>query len=1103
MTYLQLQWMRRLSYAVPYCVALVGLCAAGIVHSAGAADNLNIKQAGKIIHQDAMPLEPGKPVERGLVGGQSHDYRITLAAGQYLYLVVEQRGIDVVATLLEPDGKKVIEVNSHDGPQGSELVSVIVEVTGIFRLEVRSPEKDAAVGRYEIKIVELRDATERDRALAEALRLYNESVRLSSQGKYNEAIPLAERALEIREKGLDPGHADVALALNALGELYYYKGDYALAESFFQRALAIREKVLGPDHPEVADLINNLAVLAKEKADYTKAEAFHNRALAIREKTFGPDHINVANSLNNLSLLLQMMGDYTRAEPLIQRALSIREKALGPNHLSVATSSNNLAMLYHFKGDYTKAESLYQRALTIREKTLGPDHPEVATTLNNLALLYLLKRDHTKAETFLLRALMIREKKLGPEHPNVAQSLHNLASLHFDNGDHAKAEPLFQSALAILEKSLGTEHPRLADTLYYLASLYHAKGDYEKAEPMYQRALAIKEKSLGAKHPAVAVSLYGLATHYAARGDIAQAVSFQSRASVVSERNFALNLATGSERQKLAYLTQLAAQPGSTISLHVHSAPNDLRALRLATATILQQKGRILDAMFDSHYTLRSRFNAQDQALLDQLKDLNAKLARLVLDGPQRATPAEHQKQVIALEEQKEKLEADISSSSAEFRAQSQPVTLEAVQAAIPTNAAVIEFFSYRRYDVKYSKLNEAFGPWRYVVYVLWRHGEPRWVELGEAKAIDDAVDALRRALRDPKRTDVKRLARKVDEQVMRPVRALLGKTRRVLISPDGALNLVPFAALVDERNWYLVTRYSFSYLTSGRDLLRLQVKQESKSEDLVLADPAYGEKEADDKTRAASRDIVKKTQEAKTDAPQLSQSVSMDQVYFPPLPGTAGEAEAMKRLLPQARVLTQEQATEGVLKQVSRPHILHIATHGYFLRDLELPTANTLTSESPRLAELTPGGEKIENPLLRSGLALAGANLRKSGEEDGILTALEAAGLDLWGTKLVVMSACDTGIGEVKNGEGVYGLRRALVLAGSETQVMSLWPVSDTATRGLMVDYYRRLQRAEGRAEALRQVQLQMLRNPKRQHPYYWASFIQSGEWANLDGKR
>jgi len=147
--------------------------------------------------------------------------------------------------------------------------------------------------------------------------------------------------------------------------------------------------------------------------------------------------------------------------------------------------------------------------------------------------------------------------------------------------------------------------------------------------------------------------------------------------------------------------------------------------------------------------------------------------------------------------------------------------------------------------------------------------------------------------------------------------------------------------------------------------------------------------------------------------------------------------------------------------------------------------------------------GVRVENPLLHSGLAFAGVNVRGSSEDNGILTALEASGLNWWGTKLVMLSACDTGIGEVKNGEGVYGLRRALVLAGAETQAMSLWPVSDERTRDLMIGYYTALQAGQGRGEALRQGQLQMLARPGWQHPFYWASFIQSGEWANLNGQR
>jgi len=220
-------------------------------------------------------------------------------------------------------------------------------------------------------------------------------------------------------------------------------------------------------------------------------------------------------------------------------------------------------------------------------------------------------------------------------------------------------------------------------------------------------------------------------------------------------------------------------------------------------------------------------------------------------------------------------------------------------------------------------------------------------------------------------------------------------------------------------------------------------------------------------------------------------------------LPGVSQEVRALRELLPDTTFLTKELATKTALQSINAPRILHIATHGFFLPDH--PPANEDPRDAPareatRLAKWTAYSS---NPLLRSGLALAGANHPGDNKDNGILTALEASGLNLWGTKLVVLSACDTGVGVVRNGEGVYGLRRALVLAGAETQVMSLWPVSDRSTRELMVGYYKGLIQGRGRGEALRQIQLQMLRSKEHSHPHYWGSFIQTGEWANLEGRR
>jgi CHAT domain-containing protein len=218
-------------------------------------------------------------------------------------------------------------------------------------------------------------------------------------------------------------------------------------------------------------------------------------------------------------------------------------------------------------------------------------------------------------------------------------------------------------------------------------------------------------------------------------------------------------------------------------------------------------------------------------------------------------------------------------------------------------------------------------------------------------------------------------------------------------------------------------------------------------------------------------------------------------------------EAIQIKNRIAGTNIVMEGEATKNMLKEVSRPQLLHIATHGFFLED-ESDAQTTddqrsivrRTSDGSGLDDNSAAGTKLDNPLLRSGLFFAGAN---TGSDEATLTAMEASGLDLWGTKLVVLSACDTGVGEVKNGEGVYGLRRALVLAGSESQMMSLWPVSDRGTRDLMISYYEALKAGEGRSAGLRKVRLAMLKNPARRHPYYWASFILSGEWASLDGKR
>jgi CHAT domain-containing protein/tetratricopeptide (TPR) repeat protein len=1011
--------------------------------------------------------------------------------------------------------------------------------------------------------------SERSALLKESDELNLQAIQLYNQGKYQAAISLEHRALEIRERLLGIEHPDVAPILNNLAQFYSAQGKYSSAESLLKRAIAIKEKILGVDHPSFATSLNNLALLNQAQGNYPSAEPLYKRALAIREKVLGEIHLDVAQSINNLASLYQVQGNYPSAESLYKRALAIHEKALGAEHPLVATSLNNLALLYSIQGKYLIAESLYKRALTIREKALGVEHPLVATSLNNLAVLFrdrgnyssaetLYKRaltiskknlgekhpsfatilnnlaelyraqgDFTSAEPIFQRALAIREEVLGKEHPDVAQSLNNLAELHRAQGNFALAEPLYKRALAIREKALGEEHPDVAQSLNNLALIYEAQTNYSSAELLYKRALAILEKTLGANHPYVAQSLNNLALVYQSQaiypkaeplykqaltiyeqvlgemhpliatsfnnlaglyqvqGDIDRAITFQQKGLEVEEHNLKLNLASGTETQKQAYMQTVLGTTESTISLHVQSAPVNPAAIRLALTAILQRKGRLLDILSTNLQTLRQYITPDIQPQFDQWLTLKSQLANLALKN----TPIDKYR---PLQQQAEELESNLNRRSSELQAINETVTIAAVQKQIPADAVLIEFFRYSPFNPKAALNKDKWGKPRYVAYILQNQGEPKWVDLGEAATLEPSIQTFRQAIsRPPTNPDrdvdplltvaeVKQVARELDQKLMQPIRPLLGNARYLLISPDSDLNLIPFAALVDQQNRFLLETYDITYLSSGRDLLRPKRTGINLTNPVLFSDPDYGK--PSDKLIASigrnpcSTKIAARGEEINSLANQI----------FCQLPNVAAETSAIQNLLPQAQLLSQAQATKSAAKKLRNPSILHFATHGFFLPDP--PNAN-------------PDTPIRQNPLSQSALVLANFNQRQSCGDDpncnGVLTAQDVTTIDLRGTKLVFLSACETGLGKVTNGEGVYGLRRAFTLAGAESQVMSLWKVNDQVSRELVESYYKNLKANQGRSQSLKTIQLDLLK--KYQYPYYWAAFIPSGNWSAM----
>ncbi len=1069
-------------------------------------------------------LLPGTTLEQNLSGAEGHTYTVTLNQDDFLHLVVEQQGVDVKLKLFAPDGSLALEQDSPNGTQGPEEVLFLAPASGVYRLVIAPLSQTSFAhgktgGRYALRVLTRRPADGHERKQTANLRRAQEATTLATRagnlvatGAYAEALPLAREALAIREAVYGPEHRFVADALETTALVCYHLTDYAQATALYRRAVAIRDKTLAPEHPDLRRSLNSLGKSLQKQGHFTEAEACYRRALppgeqlpadteTIRTLTYLADlhqergqypaaerfyqraiamgatipetsSLTLARVFNSLALLQLEQGNLSSAEVNFQQALDIYEKGFEVTPPYVAILLNNLAETLRKRGDDDHAEPLYQRAIATFEARVGGNSPTVADFLSNLAVITLRRKDYATAETTFRRALAIYESTLGNQHPLYATCLTNLAETFRLQGRFGEAEMLYRQAGAIFEKSLGNAHPALAKTLMNLGWVRGQQKDYAAADQLLHQALRIQTEAYGPNHPDIIQTLNNLARLAQQQNQPRQALAFQTRANAVREQLLTINLVTGSERQKFLYLKLADEETNHTLTLHLHNLPQDRDAARAALTALLQRKGRALDAMADVLALLRKQGTPEDLRRLDELTALKGQIAVLTQRGPHHTQSADaHRAELKALQEQADTLEADLSRRSTQYRARFAPVTLEAVQNAIPSDAALLEYTVYRPLDPAI----EQPRPPRYAVYVLKTDGTLHWADLGEAAPVDTTIQQFRRALSTPARqtTVLRRAGARLAAQVIAPIAPALTGVRHLLLSPDGQLNLIPFEALPGRHGPpYLLEQFAITYLTSGRDLLALRENREASPQPpVVFAAPDYG---SGDQLPLAGNTF-----------PALR-----------PLDGTAAEARTIQRLFPEAVVQTHATATGDRLLAVNRPRFLHLATHGTFLEDAPQPVSTTADDLSRAIGlprPLNPDQVRRDSPLLRSYLFFAGAN---QSAPKSTLTALEAAQLNLWGTRLVVLSACQTGVGDVRNGDGVYGLRRAFVLTGAQTQVMSLWSVSDRATQMLMGDFYARLKRGEPRGEALRQARLQLRQQARYAHPFYWASFILTGDW-------
>ena len=925
------------------------------------------------------------------------------------------------------------------------------------------------------------------------------------------------RALAIREAA-GPQHPALVPSLCLVGDQLKLEEDFAGSALLLRRAVAIAETALREGHPETANALRSLAGALHRMSSYTEARALRERALAIAESTYGPDHPLVAIQLNDLAISLEAIGDFAGSRRLLRRALSIYERALGPSHLGVTIATYNLGNRNLAIGDYDEAIRLFRRAAATWERVAGRQHRFVGLALAGLGDALSRARRDGEAIVALERARVIREAVYGLDSSPVADVLLSLAEIWSRRRDHPRAMATAERALRILAQD---SPDATVEAYLVVARIASAAGNTAAALSAARRGLAAAVPLFGQSHPKVGSLQSELAVALMGSGDRAGALEVALEAERIGREHLLQTLSSLPERQAIAYA---AARPrGLDVAL---SAVAEARAAPIHDA-VIRGRAMTLDEMAERR---RSATYAEDPAIGPRWRALasaSARLAGLAVRGLGGLEPQQYQALLDSVRQERERAEVALADASAGVGTAiaRRDIGLADVRAALPARSAVVSFVRFERTPVvaQASSLTSAgrgadqTRPAEYLAFVMRRdRAESDVIPLGDAEAIDRAIATWRRDVvgtitatgrpRPGAEPRLRRIGLQIRARIWDRVAVQLTDVDQVFVVPDGAINLLPLAALPTDDDRYLIeVGPTIHYLSAERDLVApAGDRTDAVSTLLALGGPAYGATQTPEATNTASAAPVRRGNTCGT----------FDSMEFHPLPAARREAEDVAGLWPNphgvATVLTGGRATESAFKRgAPGKSYLHLATHGFFLgNDCDDQVYMGRGPDGLRGIGGRKGAKRHrvlpDNPLLLSGLALAGANQRhptRADPEDGILTAEEVAALDLDGVEWAVLSACDTGIGEIKAGEGVFGLRRAFRVAGARTIIMSLWAVEDRAARAWMRPLYEgRLRDHLSTAEAVRTASRTVLADRRAKglstSPFYWAGFVAAGDW-------
>lgn len=844
---------------------------------------------------------------------------------------------------------------------------------------------------------------------------------------------------------------------NDLGEIFYASGRYRSAWLAFTTAQLLYINEGMENSAEAIQVMSNIGLLYHSTGRFTQAEKITLETMEKR-KTYAGDLPGMGASYNNIGVLYKDMGKYTESEDYMDMAVSTIREAHGVNTVQYAIALNNQAILFQTIGRYPEAENLMLEAIEIATGQLGEKSSNFVRLKVNLAMLYQLQNKFDDAEKIFLEAIRIRQRRLGSNHPDYAVLLRNIAALYMQKGDFDKVEKNLLDAERIYASRIGRNSPQYAACVSELASYYLYTNQPAKAQPHLDNALRIEKASLGEQHPGYINTLERYAILQWMKGEMPAAMDTYKQVM----DNFLYQIDTYfppmSEVEKSRFWSKISPKFVRFNSFAVAASEDHPEILADMYNYHIATKALLLNATSKVRRQILQSNNTQLIEQYNEWIDLKEYLSRLYTMSKEELR--EDKINLDSLENEANRLERDLSRQS-ELFAQgyvAKRLTYQEIASGLKEGEAALEFIRFRKFN--YLAADTSIY---YAALLVDKKAElPQMVLFTEGQAMETVhasnyKRSMERAFENNNFYDI----------YWRNLSALTEPYRRLYVSADGIYTQINLNTLQNESGKFLIDNKEIVYVPNTRVIGGLELVSMPKLKNAVMiGDPNY--------------------------ALDLDWSNIVD-MPLPELPGTRVEVERIRKLLSgsgwNTRAYLGDDALEEVVKDVKSPSVLHIATHGFFLENAGDPGEEKVFGIEPVKA--------ASNPLLRSGLMLAGADntIQQLGtgkgqdDNDGILNAFEAMLLNLDNTDLVILSACETGLGEVVNGEGVYGLQRAFQIAGASAVVISLWQVSDEITQRLMENFYRNWIRTGDRAGAFQQAKLEIKKNFPA--PFYWGAFV------------